>query len=231
MGIWHDDQTKVLREKLAEGLSCAKIAVIINEQFGTTFTRAAIFNRADRIKIPPANSAPLWSQEAKNKLLELYNEDNGLSFVKMAAEINAVGSTSFSRAAVMGQARRMGLKGKRQPDSDRVAKPRESKARVRIVSANGNSNAMRVMRAPPGETFKPRCVEIVPLHIGFSELEDGLCKYPYGDEPATMTFCGHPSVEGKSYCQPHAGLCWVIPQPVERKYTKFHGTDFSRRAS
>lgn len=50
-----------------------------------------------------------------------------------------------------------------------------------------------------------RCIEVVPLHKSLIDLGPNDCRFPYGDK-APYTFCGHPQMEGRSYCGPHFGL-------------------------
>jgi hypothetical protein len=69
------------------------------------------------------------------------------------------------------------------------------------------------------EEAEIRCAEIEPLHLTLIELEKGNCRFPYGDSPEPITFCGHlkctPIVNGvaeeSSYCAAHHVLCTKLP--------------------
>jgi hypothetical protein len=63
--------------------------------------------------------------------------------------------------------------------------------------------------------FKQRSAPVEPLHIPFLELERDHCRQPYGDDPSTMTFCGHPKTVG-SYCAQHAAINYMPPQARNR---------------
>jgi GcrA cell cycle regulator len=204
---------------LGNGATYENIASIINGEFGTNYTRSAIWSRALRLNIPTPNPQSFWAEEHKQKLVELYNEDNGLSFAKMAAEINAAFGTEYSRKALIGQSRRMRLRGKRAPDSDKPIVPRDRKPRT--VRTKAPDIALPALR----------CVEIEPMHVSFADLHGGMCKYPFGDDPATFTFCGHPQKANSPYCGPHHAIAYEKPRPSLREGRKFHGTDFARRSA
>lgn len=117
---------------------------------------------------------------------------------------NDIGAT---RNAVIGKMKRLKLKREGRNDPIPVVrKPRavEQKPRVKIASVNSNSNAMRVQEhhATP---YQPKTVDDVESrNIPLLELRKNDCRYPIGDPPL---FCGHPKVEGSSYCGPHTRLC------------------------
>lgn len=154
-----------------------------------------------------------WSDAATDTLKRL-DEAGLLSRAQMAMRINEEFGTSYTRNAVIGRARRVGLVAKRAP--------RDHKPRVRIIRANWNSNRRRIIQsAEPAETIKLRCVEVVPRNLTIFELELGDCRYPYG-QGSEITFCGHapvhqriigfessgePIKRASSYCTAHHFLC------------------------
>jgi GcrA cell cycle regulator len=143
----------------------------------------------------------------------------GISYSQIADAINAKFKTAYSRSAVIGRARRMGLSGPDRPDSLRRSKdglahwpklpPRAKKPRLRQPRER---HAPEFMPKTPAfertDTARLRCVEIVPRHLGLVDLEDGDCRYPYGGDAdrEAITFCGHPRRDGSSYCTPHLYL-------------------------
>lgn len=156
---------------------------------------------------------------------------------------------SFTRNAIVGILKRMGLNAAHKSE-ERRRKPRikvpkqtrsgEHHAVLKIRSANGNSNQLRVISTrESADQYKLRCVEIVPRHLTLIELECGDCRYPYGGDSTSeaITFCGHPSysyvregTEAKitsSYCRPHFELCRMEPRPRREG----HFRDIMRRAS
>ena len=80
--------------------------------------------------------------------------------------------------------------------------------KARIVRANSNARRI-ILTHEPAELKALRCAEIVPRGLTLLELEAEDCRYPYGE--SDFTFCGHPKVDGFSYCQPHANLTSVVP--------------------
>jgi GcrA cell cycle regulator len=60
----------------------------------------------------------------------------------------------------------------------------------------------------PAAQVKLRCVGVQPRLVPLVELAAEDCRYPYGGDKdgEEITFCGHPSEPGSSYCMPHARL-------------------------
>lgn len=121
------------------------------------------------------------------------------------AEIAAL--MGFTRSKVGGRAARLGLRSLNPPA------PRKSQPKPRV------ERPKPVKRPTPRRTILSefRCVEINPLHITLFELEDGVCRAPYGND-APYTFCGRPTPEGLSYCVPHAALFFKVSDwPARRQ--------------
>jgi GcrA cell cycle regulator len=150
-----------------------------------------------------------WPEE-HSRALRQYLE-SGLSFSRIAKAINARFNTVYSRNATIGRARRMGLSGPERPDRPARRKPQRqpSPARLRKMRARALAEP-RPKRAvlKRAAALKLRCVGIVPRHLSLLDLEPGDCRYPYGGdaEGEAITFCGHPSREGSSYCVSHFHL-------------------------
>ena len=113
------------------------------------------------------------------------------------------------------------IPGNSKPRADRktpykTRAPRKWIETVRIVPANGNSNAMRVIRTVSLEVTKLRCTEIVPRNVSLIDLESDDCRYPYGTDE--ITFCGHLKQPGSAYCAAHHALCNEPPRVPINKY-------------
>jgi len=121
----------------------------------------------------------------------------GVSFSKIACEINSKFGFSFTRNAAIGRAHRLGLKNSAM-NSQRNKTPRAPR-KARAVRRNPIVPAIEV------EQPALRCVEVVPLQIDLMALSDEVCRYP--SENAPFTFCGHPVKVGSRYCGPHHALC------------------------
>jgi len=150
-----------------------------------------------------------WPEEHSRALREYL--EKGLPFSRIANAINARFNTAYSRNATIGRARRIGLSGpKRAEDSARPkSRPKPRLARLRKMrarlAAKSRTKPAVLKRA---RALKLRCVGIVPRHLSLLELEPADCRYPYGGEAEgeAITFCGHPSREGSSYCVVHFHL-------------------------
>jgi len=137
----------------------------------------------------------------------------GMSFLQIAKAINAKFRTAYSRSAVIGRARRMGLTGPgRRKDELRHWLKRPAKAKARRLPRPPQRHVPEPRRPTPvlarTEVAKLRCVDIEPRHLRFVDLEAPDCRYPYGGDKdgETITFCGHPRRPGSSYCAPHFHL-------------------------
>jgi GcrA cell cycle regulator len=148
-----------------------------------------------------------WAPEHSDALREYLG--HGMSHSEAAQAINAKFNTAYSRNAVIGRAKRMGLAGADRPD--KWPKPPPT-ARQPSLHKQRERHAAAFMRAMPVfgpvETAELRCVEIVPRHVSLLDLEPGDCRYPYGgdEEGEAITFCGHPRRPGSSYCTAHFDL-------------------------
>jgi GcrA cell cycle regulator len=151
------------------------------------------------------------------------NFAKGLSYKQIAAALNATFKTAYTRNAVLGRAKRMGLSEfdraefQRKPWPKRSPKaPRPSLAKSSLAKSSlGQSRQRRlpevwwpVPKFKRTETAKLRCVEIDPRHLSLIDLKPSDCRYPYGgdEEGEAITFCGHPRREGSSYCDAHFSL-------------------------
>lgn len=171
------------------------------------------------------NNNPLggaqWSDDQCAELALLLA--TGMVYREIAATLNEKFGTAHTKNAIVGKVQRLNLTPPNKPKCPPyVRKPKQSTANKghhhvvdRIVRANSNSNAMRVIKTVEMEQYKVRCVEIIPRHVSLIDLEPGDCRYPYGDGP--MTFCGHPKQADSSYCTLHYVLCSEKPRvPVYR---------------
>jgi GcrA cell cycle regulator len=149
-----------------------------------------------------------WSSEQSDALRDYFFK--GMSYAEIGKQINARFGTAYTRNAVVGRAKRLGL-----AMSGRVASPSI------MPSLPGEPSLVSPHRAaapslnlPPPSVLKPaksvklRCVGVQPRLLALLELEHCDCRYPYGGdrEGEKIAFCGHPRQPGSSYCAPHAHL-------------------------
>jgi GcrA cell cycle regulator len=133
----------------------------------------------------------------------------GMTYSAIARAINAKFNTGYSRNAVIGRAKRMGLAGTDRPKDWTPPVPRDQQPSLR---------RLREHYAAASRWFEPvlesvelpklRCVDLEPRHLSLLELDPGDCRYPYGgdEEGQAITFCGHPRREDSSYCTAHFHL-------------------------
>jgi len=155
-----------------------------------------------------------WSAEAKEEIRSLWLAGDSASVI--AAKVGA-----NSRSAIIGLVHRMGLSNLRRATATRMYRGR----RQRCGKAND-----RAYVAPPKPKQKKRAVGLgirapTPAKIDAAraeyeaikrriaamptpatakpllDLEDGDCRWPYGDGP--FVFCGCKRAPGASYCQDH----------------------------
>ena len=156
----------------------------------------------------PAHCAALRKYAAKD-----------LAYSEISDAINLKFGTNYSRSAVIGRARRMGLLGAAPP----MARPQDPA--VSAISATRPCAEQRtprlIFRIPDfarADAAPLRCAEVEPRGVTLIELGRGDCRYPYGgdEEGETITFCGHPRRKGSSYCTPHFHLTQNPETGIER---------------
>lgn len=145
---------------------------------------------------PRKGEARSWSREMDEFLTDMVGRNISLS--RCAVAINEKFGTRLSRNAAIGRSHRLGI-GKGGP----------RKAPVRVKSTVPRT---RVRKSPTPRPIieterqeKPRCVEVAPLALGLMELNDCVCRFPYGNGP--FTFCGNPVRAKSVYCAPHHAFC------------------------
>jgi GcrA cell cycle regulator len=146
-----------------------------------------------------ASRGQRWTPEQDERLKTLYADK--LSASKIAAEMDC----GFTRNAVIGRIHRLHLplRGQRKA-VPRVRKQTIRIEKIRMVRANSNSNAIRIIESATLESAKLRCAAVEPRNVALVDLSLGGCRYPYGDGP--FVFCDHQTIDGCSYCGPHFEL-------------------------
>jgi GcrA cell cycle regulator len=157
-----------------------------------------------------------WASEHSDALREFIAI--GLSCSEAAAAINRKFETSYTRNAVLGRARRMGLMAPTPPELS----PGSTSTLNRLGGIRPAEPRIPWLHRPMPvfertETAPLRCVEIEPRHLSLVDLERGDCHYPYGgdEEGEAITFCGHPRRPDSSYCTPHFHLSRGPDAPSE----------------
>lgn len=143
----------------------------------------------------------LWPPEHAD-LLKILAARGG-SAAEIAAELNAELDTDHSRNAVIGKINRLKCPWNTSWQFTGYSTPKlRRKPRVRAVTLPKSWKTPPIK--PPRAVTVLACADIVPKGIRCVDLEDGHCRWPYGE--AVLTFCGHERVKDEPYCLPHLHL-------------------------
>ena len=161
-----------------------------------------------------------WPRSHCEALKEFVTQ--GISYRDAANALNVRFGTAYSRDAVLGRARRMGLgRPERLEASPIPAEGQLQRPREHPRSTN-DFRPLEFFRSRPAferaERVQLRCVEVAPRHLALIELGRGDCRFPYGGDldGEAITFCGRPRRKGSSYCTPHFHLTRDPVVPDER---------------
>ena len=134
-----------------------------------------------------------WPTEHDDALKEFFAR--GLSFAKIAAEINArFRGASYSRNACIGRAHRLGL--------TKADKPKAKVKRPRNKCTPAIRRAALVIPPPVPVCAVPAPDKPWPLYAPLGKLRECMCRWPYGDR-APYSFCAAATERGRPYCPPH----------------------------
>ena len=145
-----------------------------------------------------------WPSEHSDALRDYFLK--GISYAEIGRRINARFGTAYTRSAVAGRAKRLGLVA-----PERVTSPS-------IVPSLPDETSLLsprrpALNLPPKSALKParaklRCVGVQPRLVQLVDLAPADCRYPYGGDKdgEEIAFCGHPRQPASSYCAPHARL-------------------------
>jgi len=145
-----------------------------------------------------------WPSEHSDALRDYFLK--GISYAEIGRRINARFGTAYTRSAVAGRAKRLGLVA-----PERVTSPSIVPA---LPGETGLLSPRRpALNLPPKSALKParaklRCVGVQPRLVQLVDLAPADCRYPYGGDKdgEEISFCGHPRQPASSYCAPHARL-------------------------
>lgn len=157
----------------------------------------------------------LWSGELLGKLVELNSK--AMSGSQIAAEINKLFDTRFSRSAIIGARHRAGLTIPDRSTWSAEQRAAHSGGGYRRKEGSQRGKWQRVKLDAVVELYKDApAIEDMFIPLSQRENLDGLtnknCHWPVGDpRSAEFFFCGGKSVFGRPYCASHCKVAYVNP--------------------
>jgi GcrA cell cycle regulator len=147
-----------------------------------------------------------WPSEHSDALRDYFRR--GMSYAEIGRQINARFGTAYTRNAVVGRAKRLGLIVPVRTASPSIVPLLPSGACLFLPHRPALLNLPPKSAMKPAAQVKLRCVGVRPRLVPLVELASEDCRYPYGGDKdgEEITFCGHPREPGSSYCTPHARL-------------------------
>lgn len=162
-----------------------------------------------------------WTAEQDQTLTDLW-VNSGLSTSRIASEIGG-----FTKNAIIGRARRIGLPQRRPGGTPSTKCAR----RVRSAMAAARSAAMKPLTPLGGSRMGPPPMRELPMPpplptafdaerrafglVHLLDLEPHHCRFAIGyDDKLGHGFCGCNAVPGLPYCEHHAGRVYT---PMERE--------------
>lgn len=147
-----------------------------------------------------------WPSEHSDALRDYFLK--GMSYAEIGRQINARFGTAYTRSAVAGRAKRLGLVAPQWVMSPSIAPSLPGEAGLLSPRRPALLNLPPKSALKPAAQVKLRCVGVKPRLVQLVELAKADCRYPYGGDKdgEEIAFCGHPRQPGSSYCAPHARL-------------------------
>ena len=207
---WTDERVKKLTLLWKSGNSASKIAI----DLGEGVSRNAVIGKIHRLGLSERGSGSIANQTKKlqKKIRDKNSIDDQNSII-----------TKFE-SDLEQYTQKKGKKRGRKPSIKNLIN-NENKSNV-ISKSNGNSSSE--IGETDTEIDKVALKNMLEIEknakkLNLLELTEKTCKWPIGD-PATSEFwfCGHPSEQGKPYCETHISIAF---QPIttrrEKKQNKF----------
>lgn len=141
----------------------------------------------------------LWSEERTEMFREFMSE-TGASFAKIASLMSEKYHCAYTRNAMVGKARRLGI-----PSNNPPSKPQILRAEPVVMVRRRKPQPQPPTPVAP-EAAALRSADVIPRHISLLELTSKTCHWPYGETPP-LTYCGNPVFfKNCPYCGGHFDL-------------------------
>ena len=135
--------------------------------------------RKREVNMQENNKGVVWTNEMKETLRKLVEDNAGTSYDKIAKIMTKRFGVKFTKGSCIGKGRRLGLAPRKE------AAPREKKEKTVEIKP----------------VIKPR---IPGMKLTIDELQSGDCRYPlWAMEERGGFYCGDPAIEGTSWCKEH----------------------------
>lgn len=149
-----------------------------------------------------------WTDERLTLLREMAATQE-FSSTQIAAALGG----GLTRCAVIGKARRLGIKMRSRLGAAAIRKPRQPRTTMRLVPAS-----FKLKERPPDQ---PEAIELPPDESPFActimDLQLDSCRFPLGDpQSPDFRYCGMPWSQG-SYCFRHFIICHQLMRPHHAK--------------
>ncbi|MEY9705479.1 GcrA family cell cycle regulator [Bradyrhizobium diazoefficiens] len=147
-----------------------------------------------------------WPSEHSDALRDYFLK--GMSYAEIGRQINARFGTAYTRSAVAGRAKRLGLAAPQWVMSPSIAPSLPGEAGLLSPRRPALLNLPPKSALKPAAQVKLRCVGVQPRLVQLVELAKADCRYPYGGDKdgEEIAFWCHPCQPRSSYCAPHARL-------------------------
>lgn len=204
---WDDQRDTRLKSLFASNRPYYAIADSLASEFPDEICINMVRRRCARLGLSRSELIR-WTPEMDERLKQLVARPHA-TYREIFPTLNKEFGTSFTRCAVIGRARRIGIGAPavvHTPEeiaARRLARQQRHNAarRGRRSHHGAAARAIRIPRPPVEETIM-RCAAVEALHVSLLELEHQQCRWPYG-EGVAITFCGHQKFNGFSYCAAH----------------------------
>ena len=202
---WTEERVKKLTLLWKSGNSASKIAV----ELGEGVSRNAVIGKIHRLGLSERGSG---LSPKRTKKSSKHQSDKILTADKSPIDLKLDPDLEKS-------AKRKGKKRGRKPSIKKLINNENTSDGISKINDNLLSESGELESEVDQATLaNMRKIEKNAKKLSLLELTEKTCKWPIGD-PATSEFwfCGHPSEQGKPYCETHVSIAF---QPVTTRREK-----------
>lgn len=157
-----------------------------------------------------------WNAERIALLQKLVSERKSAAVI--VEELRTQTGMKFTRNGVLGKIHRLKLHMEKKPDIRKKPERRKKATPARTAPFQPPIPII----GTPANVLPMHGITVPTESMGLTivELEHGQCRWPTTPINAVKTlFCGHPVMEGRSWCVHHAKIGYIAPQErVRRPY-------------